>query len=364
MRSPWLRALLFTALLAGCADETAILLEVDSTNIRIPADVDTLRVRAVGLESGRTTDRLFVPDEWPETLAIVPGEGSDRERVQITVWGRLGDDERVKVIEETQFVPDTTVDVRVVLDGDCLDVLCPGETFCVRGVCEDVMPPADGGVDMGAVDLGPDPPDMFVPVDMGGEDDDLGMDPADMFTPPEDMFTPPDMGPIDYTGLIISEYVEGDSNNKAVEIYNGTGGSLDANDCELVLYRNGGAEADAFGVGTVLADGQTWVFCHSGLSDTSACDSVESTSLNHNGDDAYAIRCDGMIIDSLGSDAGDPGDAWEGGGLSTTQDTLRRQCPGVPDTNLGDAFDPSVDWLSAGLNVLDGLGSRSCPSSP
>ncbi len=362
MRSPWLCALVLSALAAGCADETAILLEIDSTNLVIPTDVDGLRIRAVGLESGRTTDRLFTPDEWPETLAIVPGSGSNRERVRITVWGRLGDDERVKRIVEAQFVPDTTTDVRIVLERDCLDVECMGETnYCLGGDCVTVTPPTDGGVDMGpGDDMGMDPLDMGPDTDGGGVD--LG--PVDLG--PADMFTPTDMPdvPPDYTGFIISEYVEGDSLNKAVEVFNGTGASLDANDCELVLFRNGGAEADSFGVDTILADGQAWVFCHSGLADTSNCDSIESTSLNHNGNDAYGLRCGGTIIDSLGDTLGDPGTEWSVGGIGTADDTLRRVCPPTPDTSLSDDFDPSAQWTSAGFNVFTGLGSRSCPGNP
>ena len=359
MHSPWPCALALAALTAGCADETAILLEIDSTNLVIPTDVDGLRIRAVGLESGRTTDRLFTPDEWPESLAIVPGSGSDREAVRITVWGRLGDLERVKRIVEAQFVPDTTTDVRIVLERDCLDVVCTGESnYCLGGDCLTVTPPTDGGVDMdmGPTDMGMGPSDMG-PRDLGSTPPDLG---------PPDMRTPPDMPdvPTDYTGFILSEYVEGDGNNKAIEVYNGTGAALDANDCELVLFRNGGVEADAFRVATVLTDGQAWVFCHSGLADTSNCDSIESTSLNHNGDDAYALRCAGRIIDSLGDTLGDPGDEWSGGGIGTSQDTLRRVCPPTPDTDLGDPFDPSAQWTSAGLNVFTGLGSRSCPGSP
>ena len=370
MRSPWLCALVLSALAAGCADETAILLEIDSTNVVIPTDVDGLRIRAVGLVSGRTTDRLFTPDEWPETLAIVPGDGSDREAVRITVWGRLGDTERVKRIVEAQFVPDTTTNVRIVLERDCLDVVCMGETnYCLGGDCVTVMPPTDGGMDMGPMDLGPDPPDMFVPIDMnGGGDDDLGMDPVDMGPP--DMFTPPDMPdiPIDYTGLIISEYVEPSSgNSKAIEIYNGTGSALDLSDCMLELYRNGATSATpTFSTTAVIADGGTFVFCHDDLATSmpARCDSNESTSLNHNGDDAFGLRCDGTLIDSLGATTGDPGDAWTGGDVSTQDQTLRRQCPGVADADLGDTFDPSVDWIELPGDTFDGLGSRSCPGSP
>src|SRR4051812_47349277 len=41
------------------------------------------------------------------------------------------------------------------------------------------------------------------------------------------------------TDLIISEYVEGSSNNKAVEIYNGTGSAVNLSQYKLELYTNG-----------------------------------------------------------------------------------------------------------------------------
>ena len=39
--------------------------------------------------------------------------------------------------------------------------------------------------------------------------------------------------------LIISEYIEGSSYNKAIEIYNGTGSAVDLNSYELQFYFNG-----------------------------------------------------------------------------------------------------------------------------
>ena len=43
------------------------------------------------------------------------------------------------------------------------------------------------------------------------------------------------------TDLLISEYVEGGGNEKYIEIYNGTGASINLNDYELRLYSNGAA---------------------------------------------------------------------------------------------------------------------------
>lgn len=43
----------------------------------------------------------------------------------------------------------------------------------------------------------------------------------------------------DYSDLIISEYVEGSGNNKAIEIYNGTGESVSLDDYVIRIAQNG-----------------------------------------------------------------------------------------------------------------------------
>ena len=45
------------------------------------------------------------------------------------------------------------------------------------------------------------------------------------------------------TELFISEYVEGSSHNKAVEIFNGTGASVDLSSYKLQYYFNGSSSA-------------------------------------------------------------------------------------------------------------------------
>ena len=47
------------------------------------------------------------------------------------------------------------------------------------------------------------------------------------------------------TDLIISEYIEGSSFNKAIEIYNGTGAAIDLSEYSLELYSNGAATAES-----------------------------------------------------------------------------------------------------------------------
>lgn len=180
-----------------------------------------------------------------------------------------------------------------------------------------------------------------------------------------------DMATLDLTvveptgaGFIISEYGEGTASNKVLELFNGSGAEIAAGTCELQLYRNGGSSVAAtYPVMGAIATGSTYVICHAdsdaaGLP-MSPCD--QTAGLSHNGDDAYALVCGGMIVDSIGSTNGDPGDdGWMGGGISTKDHVLRRSCTmAMADTDLSDDFDPSMQWESAGMpNATDGYGSH------
>ncbi len=163
-------------------------------------------------------------------------------------------------------------------------------------------------------------------------------------------------------GLIISEYVEGPSNNKAIELYNGEG-SVDLSTCQLLRYTNGGSSMGMLDLSGTLAAGETWVLCNSSIADPTPCD-VMSGVINHNGNDSYELICAGMVIDSFGKTDEDPGAAgWMGGGLQTMDYSLRRLVSVTSgDTNSLDAFDPSVEWEGTVCNTgscdYSTLGSR------
>lgn len=173
------------------------------------------------------------------------------------------------------------------------------------------------------------------------------------------------------SGLYFSEYQEGGSglgNNKILEIYNGSGSAIDLSMCEVRLYANGGtmptSTTNSANFGGMLADGDVFVLCNSGLMD-GVCDG-NSGAINHNGDDAYELACAGEVVDTFGVVGTDPGNAWEGGGVSTRDVTLRRKCSVTTGDPVGDdAFDPSVEWdavmgeMTPGSD-LSGFGSRGC----
>lgn len=163
--------------------------------------------------------------------------------------------------------------------------------------------------------------------------------------------------------LFISEYVEGSSFNKAIEIYNGTGASADLSEYALELYTNGSPTvSQSINLGTVaasLADGDVLVLAHASASATilAVADGISSTVINFNGDDAVVLRHNGNLVDVIGQIGVDPGTEWIGGSASTLNQTLRRKadvCQG--DSDGSNAFDLSVEWNGFAQDAFDGLG--------
>ena len=67
------------------------------------------------------------------------------------------------------------------------------------------------------------------------------------------------------TDLIISEYVEGSSFNKAIELYNGTGTTVDLSSYTLELYTNGASTTNSkITLSGDLENGNTYVLYNSG----------------------------------------------------------------------------------------------------
>ncbi|MEZ4337156.1 MAG: lamin tail domain-containing protein [Sandaracinaceae bacterium] len=169
--------------------------------------------------------------------------------------------------------------------------------------------------------------------------------------------------------LFFSEYVEGNSNNKAMEIVNAGGSAADLSMCAIRRYTNGSTSVSAtydFPAMT-LAAGDVFVVCNGSLEGAATlCDDTSSV-INHNGDDAYDLFCAGMVVDTFGQIGTDPGTEWSGGGLSTLDYVLQRACTVTSgDMDGSDAFDPSVQWTGTAwvdaATSLGGLGNRAeCP---
>jgi VCBS repeat-containing protein len=169
--------------------------------------------------------------------------------------------------------------------------------------------------------------------------------------------------------LFISEYVEGSSNNKALELFNPTEQAVNLNDYELRLFANGSSNATStVNLGSLqatLAAGQTFVVVNGSASaaltsaiTTNGANSATSGVINFNGDDALGLYKNGVIIDQFGVIGVDPGSAWVDGDRSTVDRTLRRAI-GTTEGNPNGFANLNYlgeQWYALAIDTFDGLG--------
>lgn len=160
--------------------------------------------------------------------------------------------------------------------------------------------------------------------------------------------------------LVISEYIEGSSYNKALEIYNGTGTPVDLGDYAVEVYFNGSTSPGAnISLSGSLAEGEVFVFAHSSADAAilAEADQTYGGSL-FNGDDAVALAGPAGLVDVIGQIGVDPGSQWGNSTTGTQNQTLLRNADVVGRSDGSGAFDPSVEWTSAGQNNFDDLGQH------
>ncbi|MCA9923717.1 MAG: lamin tail domain-containing protein, partial [Anaerolineales bacterium] len=113
------------------------------------------------------------------------------------------------------------------------------------------------------------------------------------------------------SSLFISEYIEGSSNNKAIEIYNGTGAAVDlgAAGYTLEYYFNGSTSAlTNISLTGIVADGDVFVVADNDATAAilAEADLISSSSF-FNGDDTIILRNSSGIVDVIGQLGFDPG---------------------------------------------------------
>lgn len=158
--------------------------------------------------------------------------------------------------------------------------------------------------------------------------------------------------------LIISEYVEASTGNtKVIEIFNGTGKSVDLSRYSVNLYSNGSSTASNTEIlsGT-LSNGGTFVIANaSSIQSVLDIADINSSVTFFNGDDAVALLKDGQVIDLIGVIGVDPGTAWVNGDVSTMDKTLVRKSSVLTPNSVYTAS----EWESLGTDVFTNLGKHS-----
>jgi Lamin Tail Domain/FlgD Ig-like domain len=105
------------------------------------------------------------------------------------------------------------------------------------------------------------------------------------------------------TELFISEYIEGSSYNKAIEIFNGTGADVDLSEYTLEKDANGaGTWGNSYSYSGTLADGEVFVLAHTQADPIilNVADDTNDGVINFNGNDAIRLVKNGVVLDLFG----------------------------------------------------------------
>lgn len=171
--------------------------------------------------------------------------------------------------------------------------------------------------------------------------------------------------------VFFSEYIEGSSNNKAIEIYNGSLSTIDLSGYAVKLASNGGGWGTTENLSGNLASGDVYVIYNSGAcSDITNVGDLASTVTYFNGDDALGLFYSDMLIDVIGEQGVDPGDYWPVAGVSdgTKEHTLVRKSTvttGNTDwsASAGTTTENS-EWIVYAQDTFSYLGSHDGQTLP
>ncbi len=167
--------------------------------------------------------------------------------------------------------------------------------------------------------------------------------------------------------LLISEYVEGSSNNKYLEIYNAGSTAADLSKYTLKLYANGGttvtnqATLDTlFSSATLPAGGIIVIQQPSAtLALPSGVTASSSSVCNFNGDDAITLEKNGVVIDAFGTVGTDPGTSWTvGSDASGAVDHSVRRNASVTAGNPSWTSSSISEWIVGAKDDVSNLGTR------
>lgn len=152
------------------------------------------------------------------------------------------------------------------------------------------------------------------------------------------------------TELLISEYVEGSSNNKALEIANFTGATVDLAAYSLKKATNGGGTfSNTISLSGNLANGQVYVIAHGSATTAilNVADLTNSGVMTFNGNDAVGLFKNDILIDLLGN-------ANSSANFAQNITLQRKSSITSPNTTYTVA-----EWDSLATDTFSGLGSHS-----
>jgi len=172
--------------------------------------------------------------------------------------------------------------------------------------------------------------------------------------------------------LFFSEYIEGTSNNKALEIYNATDAAVDLSNYRLMRANNGATtygDSLEFPAGKTLAAGDVYV-----IANPSAADEIQDVSDTthtitfYNGNDHLALQKNvestWTVIDVMGVLGEDPGSAWDVAGVTEAMKEYTLLRKSNVDTGITDwassagTGKANSQWIVKPQNTFSYLGSH------
>ena len=153
------------------------------------------------------------------------------------------------------------------------------------------------------------------------------------------------------TDLFFSEYIEGTSNNKALEIANFTGSSVDLSIYSLKRQANGaGSWSSGLSLSGQLVHGNLYVIANSSASSTvtdAANLTTSNAALSFNGNDPVGLFKNDVLIDIIGT--------FNGGATNFAENvTLQRKSTvNSPNTTY-----TTSEWNTLATDTFSGLGSH------
>lgn len=149
-----------------------------------------------------------------------------------------------------------------------------------------------------------------------------------------------------YAQLMFSQYIDGSSNRKGLEIYNPDASTVNLADYEIRQFNNGEAvKFSAFALQGSLASKAKFVIGRSELKAVIGDKVNQVAGLSYNGDDALVLLYKGTPIDRFGRVGEQPSNGW-GSSVSSLKNSFARltKSNDVSSVDPNAAFDLESEW--------------------
>ncbi|AYA04443.1 ExeM/NucH family extracellular endonuclease [Acinetobacter sp. WCHAc010034] len=180
-----------------------------------------------------------------------------------------------------------------------------------------------------------------------------------------------------YAEIMFSQYIDGASNQKGLEIYNPDGKTVDLSGYSILQYSNGASDkpSGTFALAGNLGPKQKIIVGRSELQAALAgyADKMQflQRGVSFNGDDALILKKGDKAVDRFGQLGADPGDGWGTAEFNSAKNSLTRiqASNDAGSVNPADPFNLESQWTkwsdrsAYSENLFNGGGSQPVPES-